>query len=333
MLPYIIRRLLIAIPVLLAITFINFALIHLAPGNPVIFMMMQAGQTGQMTGQQVMDQYSNLSGDFLKQREHELGLDKPLLVQYVDWLGQIAHGDLGRSMINGDEIGPIMLLRLPVTLQLTVTSLLISVLIGVTLGTLTALHQYSWLDQVVSFLSYIGMSVPGFLLALLAISVVALHLEWLPAGRMYDAATGGTFSDRLVHMILPVLVIGISGSVGIIRYTRTSVLEVMREDYVAVARAKGLTEAVIQLRHILRNALVPVLTVIGHEIPNLLGGAALYETIFLWPGLGQWAATAAASHDFSIMMVVISVTAALIVLSNLLIDIVYAIVDPRISYS
>jgi peptide/nickel transport system permease protein len=331
---YILRRVLITIPVLLAITFINFTLIHLAPGDPLIFLMMRTDPTGGgMTNRQVLEANSNLHGDFLEKRRQELGLDQPIPVQYVNWLGQLARGDLGRSMIDGSQIFPEMVLRLGVTLQLTVLSLMLSIVIALTLGTLSALYQYSWFDNIVSVLCYVFMSVPGFFLALVAIDIFALKIKLLPVGRVYDAATGGTFDDRLHHLILPVVVIGLSSSVGLLRYTRTSVLEVMREEYVNVARAKGLVEAVIRRRHILRNALVPVVTIIGHELPAVFGGSALYETVFLWPGLGQWAARAAAAHDFAVMMVVVSVTATLIVLANLVVDVVYAVIDPRISYS
>ncbi|MSP13613.1 MAG: ABC transporter permease [Chloroflexi bacterium] len=330
---YIIRRVLLTIPVLFAITFINFTLIHLAPGDPLIFLMMQTDQTGGMTNRQVLEANNNLYGDFMDKRRHELGLDLPIPVQYVNWLGQLSHGDFGRSMIDGSRIFPEMMLRLKVTLQLTMISLIFSIIIGITLGTLSAIYQYTWFDSLVSLVSYLFMSVPGFFLALVGINIFALKLKLLPIGRVYDAATGGTLDDRLFHLILPVLVIGLSSSVGLLRYTRTSVLEVMREDYVNVARAKGLPERVIRFRHILRNALVPVVTIIGHELPGVFGGSALYETVFLWPGLGQWAAKAAASHDFAIMMVVITVTATLIVFTNLFVDIIYAVIDPRISYS
>lgn len=330
---YIIRRVMIAIPVLFAITLINFTLIHLAPGDPLIFLMMQTDPTSGVTNQQFLERNANLHGDFLDKRRHELGLDQPIPVQYVRWLNQVIHGDLGRSMIDGSQIFPEMKIRLGITLQLTVLSLVFGIVVGLTFGTVSAIYQYSWFDGIVSLLTYFGMSVPGFFLALVAIDIVALQLKLLPAGRMFEAATGGTLDDRLVHLILPVAVVGLSGSVGLLRYTRASVLEVMREEYVSVARAKGLGEALIRRRHILRNALVPVVTIIGHEIPGVFGGSALYETVFLWPGLGQWAAQAASSHDFAVMMVVITVTATLIVLTNLVVDVLYAVLDPRISYS
>jgi peptide/nickel transport system permease protein len=329
---YVIRRILIAIPVIFAITLINFSLMHLAPGNPLLFMLTMQG-TGSMSAQQAVSEFSGLTGDFLKKREHELGLDQPLVVQYVNWLGQIAHGDLGRSMQTGELIAPEMLLRLGVTVQLTIPSLIISVTLGILLGTLAAVHQNSWFDQVVSFFTYVLMAVPGFMLGLGAIAIVALQLKWLPFGTMYDPATNGALGDRLLHLIMPLTVIGISGSVGIIRFTRTSVLEVMRQEYVTVARAKGIGESAIRARHIFKNALVPVLTIVGYHLPGLFGGSALFETVFLFPGLGQWAANSASAKDYPVMMVVITVTAILIVLSNLLVDIAYAAVDPRITYS
>lgn len=329
---YIIRRVLIAIPVVLAITFINFSLMHLAPGNPLLFILTSQG-TASMPATQAMGELSGMNGDYLKQREHELGLDKPLVIQYVNWLGQIGRGDLGRSMENGELVEPELLLRVGVTLQLTIPSLIISVTLGIILGTLAAVYQNSWFDQIVSFFTYILLAIPGFLLGLGAIAIIALRLHWLPVGTMYDPATNGALGDRLFHLIMPLTIIGLSGSVGIIRFTRTSVLEVMGQEYVTVARSKGIQESAILVRHIVRNALVPVLTIVGYYLPGLFGGSALFETVFQFPGLGQWVAYAASAKDYPVLMAVVTITAILIVLSNLAIDIAYAVVDPRISYS
>lgn len=329
---YILRRLLVAIPVIFAITFINFSLMHLAPGNPLLFMMTSQG-VGATTSQLSPSEMSSLSGGFLEKREHQLGLDRPLVVQYVDWLEQVGQGNFGRSIQNGEAIGPELLLRFGVTIQLTLPSLAISIILGVVVGTLSAAFQYSWFDRIVSSVTYVLMAVPGFLLGLGAISIVALQLKLLPYGGMYNPATGGALGDRLYHLVLPLTIIGISGSIGIIRFTRLGVLEVMRQQHVTVARSKGLPESLVRWRHIFRNALVPVLTVVGFYLPELFGGSALFETVFLFPGLGQWAANAASAKDYPVMMAVVTVTGTLIVLSNLAVDIGYAVVDPRIRYS
>jgi peptide/nickel transport system permease protein len=320
---YILRRVLLMIPLLVGVSIVVFAMVRILPGD--VATLMVAG--GQDSGASARNE------ETIQAIRRSLNLDQPLHIQYALWLGQVARGDLGYSMQNGEEIAPEALLRLAVTVQLTIPSLVISVVLGVVLGTLAAVYQYSWFDQIVSFVTYVLMAVPGFLLGLGAIAVIALQLRWLPPGTMYDPATNGALGDRLLHLMMPLAVIGISGSVGIIRFTRTSVLEVMRQEYVTVARAKGIGESAIRARHILRNALVPVLTIVGYHLPGLFGGSALFETVFLFPGLGQWAANAASAKDYPVMMVVITVTAILIVLSNLLVDIAYAAVDPRIVYS
>lgn len=339
---YIIRRLLMAVPMLLIITFANFSLMRLAPGDPTLFMFM-ARDTQGLTAVEVRDMFDvreNLKGRETEQavgvREYQrekLGLNDPIIVQYGRWLWKVLHGDFGRAMRSAELIGPEMAVRVGVTVRLTVLSTLLSISIGIVAGTLSAIYQYSWFDNLMSSFTYIVISVPGYLVATWSIILFAITLHWFPAGGMYNPRTGGDFWDRLHHLILPVLTMGISGSAGLIRWTRTSVLNVMRSDYVTVARAKGLPERVLRTRHILRNALLPVVTIVGRMVPGIVGGSALYETAFAYPGVGQWAAVAAGQKDFAIMIAVITVTATIVIVSNLVVDIAYAFVDPRVHYT
>jgi peptide/nickel transport system permease protein len=339
---YIIRRLLTAIPMLFVITYLQFSLMRLAPGDPTLFMFL-ASDTQGMTPQQVRDQMGIREGykgrgdeeavstsEFQKEK---LGLNDPIPMQYFRWLGKVLQGDFGRAMRTAELIGPQMALRIGVTLRLTVLSLLLSVSIGIVVGSISALYQYSTFDNVVSFLTYIIISVPGFLIATWVIIIFAIRLGWFPSGGIYNPRTGGDFVDRLHHLVLPVMVMGISGSAGLIRWTRTSVLETMRADFVTVARAKGLKETVVQSRHIFRNALLPVLTIVGRSVPTIIGGSAIFETAFNYPGVGMWAAQAAAAKDFSIMIATVTVIATLVIFSNLVVDICYVWVDPRVTYS
>ena len=339
---YVIRRLLTTFPMLIVITYLNFSLMRLAPGDPTLFMFV-ASDTQGMTPQQVRDQLgiqesykgresedSVSSSEYLHER---LGLNDPIPLQYIRWLGKVVQGDFGRAMRTAELISPELAVRIGVTVRLTVLSMLLSVFIGVFVGSLSAIYQYSTFDNVVSFLTYILISVPGFLLATWVIIIFAIRLGWFPSGGMYNPRTGGDFWDRAYHLILPVLAMGISGSAHLIRWTRSSVLETMRADYVTVARAKGLRETVVRSRHIFRNALLPVVTIIGRSVPVIIGGSAFFERAFNYPGIGMYTALAAEAKDFSIMIASVTVIAVMVVVSNLVVDICYVWVDPRVSYS
>ena len=226
-----------------------------------------------------------------------------------------------------------MRLRIGVTVRLTIVSTLLSLIIGLSLGSLSALFKDSVFDRLISLLTYILLCVPGFLLASVALIFFAFTLGWFPAGGMYDPIKGGGLADRLYHLVLPWLLMGISGSPGLIRFSRTSVLEVTGEEFVRVSRGKGLKESAVRTRHILRNALLPIVTIVGRTIPRMIGGSALYESVFLFPGLGLWTAESAANKDFSIMIAAITVMALLIIVVNLIVDISYAWIDPRVRYS
>lgn len=330
---YIIRRILLIFPTIFFITVINFGLMHLAPGSPIQFMLppdiafehIEISIDGHGYTFEAEEGYE----DYLKEK---LGLDKPIYVQYLVWLQNLAQGNFGRSMIDQADVFKEMVRRLPVTLQLTITSLAVSLVVGLGLGILSALYQYSILDVIVTVISFLFLSLPGFFFLLLAIWVFALQFNWLPAGGMYTIGGDGGMWDRFRHMILPVTVLGLGGSAGFIRFARTSMLEVMGEDYVRTAYAKGLPERAVMVRHAFRNALMPIVTLVSYRLPALFAGSVLVERLSNWPGIGRWVLDAALSKDYPVMMANVLVVAILTLIANLIADIAYAFVDPRIAY-
>jgi peptide/nickel transport system permease protein len=316
---YIIRRLLISIPVLLGVTVFSFVFVHLAPGDPVealIDPVMRA----------------DLGPEWVAQRKAELGLNQPLPVRYAVWLGQLAQGNMGYSLVNRQPVGAQIGERIGPTLLLMGTSLLVAIALGVPLGILSAVRQYSLLDYLATIAGFVAISTPSFFLGLGLIYLVAVNLRLLPTSGMYTLGVDQSLGDLLAHLILPVTVLGLGQTPQILRYTRSSMLEVLRQEYVTTARAKGLPERIVLLRHTLRNALIPLITVVGLTLPNLLGGAVITEQIFQWPGMGWLAVRAVNGRDYPLLMGVILVTATLVLLSNLLADILYARADPRIRY-
>lgn len=315
---YIVRRILISIPVLVGITIVTFTFANLAPGDPISAMI------DPMSGQD--------PGDIAALKE-ALGLNKPVPVRYALWLKEILRGNLGFSYSTHRPVTTMITERLPQTLQLMVTAVTISVILGVSLGIYAAFHQYSILDNGFTLFAFVGISVPAFFLALVAIWVFSLRIPLFPASGMLEPlTTRHPIIDRLYHLILPATVLGIEGIAGYLRYTRASMLEVMRQDYVTTARAKGLSERVVRVRHVLRNALLPLVTIAGMSLPGLIGGALFIETLFAWPGMAQLAIGATLGRDYPVIMGITLVSATTVYLSNLLADIVYTIVDPRIRY-
>ena len=323
MIRYFARRLLQAIPILLGIATITFFFIHLAPGDP-------------------MDMF--LEGRFEQQMDPELiellrqkwGLDQPVHVQYVKWLGNLAQGDFGVSFRSRRPVRSLIAERIPYTLQLAILALLFDVLIGIALGIYSAVRQYSLLDKSVTIGSLIIYSTPGFWLALMLVMLFSVNLGWLPTSQTrsldYDLlSTWGQIGDRLWHLILPVFVLGVAQAAGTARYMRNRLLEVLSEEYILAARARGLREKTVILKHALRNAMIPILTIFGMNLPFLLGGAVLIENVFAWPGLGLLATQAAGARDYPLILATTMIAAVLVILGNLLADVTYAVVDPRIS--
>jgi peptide/nickel transport system permease protein len=322
---YILRRMLQALPVLLGITLVTFTFIELAPGDAVMAMILSEMQTGGRTTQ--ID---------VEAMRKQFGLDQPAPVRYLRWLGELLQGNMGvriRSKIPvAQEIGQ----RLPATLELMAMALLISIVIGIPLGILSAVRQYSWFDYLLTAGTFFGVAVPSFFAAIIAIYLFALKLGWFPTsgystpGQNFSFL-GGLF-DHLRYLIMPATVLGLESIAGISRYMRSSVLEVIRLEYVTTARAKGLGQSLILGRHVLRNALLPIITIIGLRLPGLFGGALIVETMFNWPGMGILYIDGVNTRDYPLIMGMTLVSAITIVISNLITDLVYGLTDPRIRY-
>jgi peptide/nickel transport system permease protein len=313
MLKYIVRRLLISIPVLFGVTLIAYFIITLAPGDAVD-MLVSPG----------------LSPQDIALKRQALGLDEPVLVQYAKWLNELVHGNLGYSFTNrrpvteriGERIGP--------TLILTFSALLLSYLIAIPIGVLSAVRQYSILDYISTIFSFLGISVPSFFFGLLMIYFFALRIDLFPTGGMETIGAPSTLLDRLSHLVLPTVVLSLQNTGIVMRYTRSGMLEVIHQDYIRTARAKGLGERLIIYRHAIRNALIPVITLAGVQLPFLLGGAIITEQIYNWPGMGRLAVEAISQRDYPTIMGINLLAAVMVIFGNLFADVMYGVVDPRI---
>jgi peptide/nickel transport system permease protein len=317
---YLLRRLLISIPVLFGISIATYAFLSFAPGDPV---------TALLSPQSI----ATLGPDWVEQRREALGLNDPLPVRYGLWLKEMAKGNLGYSYRDGEPVSELILNRVGATVKLMTMVVLLSLLIGIPLGIISAIKQYSWIDYLGAIFGFGAVSVPSFFLALGLIYIFALKLKWLPVSGMNTVGQNPTFTDSIRHLILPTLALGLAQAAPLIRYTRSSMLESIKQDYVQVARAKGLSERTVMIRHALRNVLIPLVTVVALDLPILFGGTVIVEQIFAWPGMGQLAITATIGRDYPVIMGITLIGAAMIVASNLLADLIYALVDPRIKYS
>lgn len=322
MLSYTLRRIILSLPLLLGITVISFAVIRLAPGEPV---ELQTGELGGKASAQA------------KQALRELyGLDKPLHVQYWDWLRRIARLDFGRSF--QPDAKPVIQKikeRLPVTLLLNVIELGIVLLIAIPLGVLSALRQYSLFDKATTVFVFVGFATPDFWLAILVQILLGVQFGWLPISGLRSLnweylSPGGQVWDYLSHLILPIGVVAFGGLAGLSRYMRQSMLEVVRQDYIQTARAKGLAEKMVIYKHALRNALMPVVTILGLSLPGLIGGSVIIESIFAIPGMGQLMVQAVFARDYPVIMGNLVIVSTLTLFGNLLADITYSLVDPRV---
>ncbi len=317
---FILRRLAISIPVLLGISISTYLFLSLAPGDPVTAMLSP-------------EQMSSLGPEWVEQQREALGLNKPFPVRYGLWMKEVAQGNLGFSYRGGQPVLDLILERIGPTLRLMATVMVIALALGIPLGVLSALKQYSWIDYLVTILGFTAVSVPSFFLALGLIYVFALKLQWLPTAGMNGVGVTPTFRDSLSHLILPAFALGLAQAAPLIRYVRSSMLESIRQDYVTVARAKGLRERSVIFRHALRNVLIPIVTIVAIEVPGLFGGTVIIEQIFAWPGMGTLAITSVLGRDYPVIMGITLIGAVMIVLSNLLADVLYAVIDPRIRYS
>lgn len=329
MLQYLLKRLLEMIPTLIGITLISFFIIHLAPGKPTDLLA---------------DFNPKITPEARERLEKYYGLDKPLIVQYGMWLKRIVKLDFGESFSTDrrpvmqklwDKKQPLIDRRLFVTFMLNAISMLVILLISIPIGITAATHRNSLYDKIMTTIVFVGFAMPSFWLALLLMMFFGIYLGWLPISGLksmsYASLSGpGQVWDRISHLILPVFIYSFGGLAGDSRYMRSSMLEVIRQDYVTVARAKGLTEKVVIYRHALRNALLPLITLIGLSIPGLIGGSVILESIFGIPGMGQLLFMSVMTRDYPMIMGVLTIGAVLTLLGNLLADIGYMIADPRI---
>lgn len=315
MVAYVVRRLLQAVVLLFIVSIVTFVLIHAAPGGPALLAN------------------PDLSREQIAQMKETLGLNDPLPVQYLRWFKNVLRGDFGTSYSTVEPVVSLIRDRLPNTLLLAGVALILSIMVAVPLGILSATRRNSALDRLVAGFSFLGVSIPVFWLGIILIVVFAVQLRWLPAGGMFSLGTGFSFLDRIKHLILPVLVLMTANLAELTRYTRSSMISVLGEDYIRTARAKGLARDVVLRRHALRNALIPVVTIIGVYLPRAVSGAAITETVFSWPGMGQLAVQSATTRDYPVVLGVTLTVALVVVLSSLLTDLVYGYLDPRIRLS
>jgi peptide/nickel transport system permease protein len=312
---YVVRRLLQMIPVLVLVSVVSFSLIFVLPGDPALAILGdQNARDAQL--------YAQLRAD--------LGLDRPLPVQYVDWAGRVVHGDLGTSTQTHQPVAALLAQRIGPTVELGLLALLFALTVGVSVGIASAVRPNSRLDVLGTIVAMIGASVPHFWLGLLLILSFGLWLRWLPPSG-YTPPTEDLLGN-LKLMLLPAITVGSGGAAVLMRQVRSAMLEVLGQDYITTARAKGLAPATVTLRHGLRNALIPVLTVIGLQVGLLIGGAVVSESIFAIPGVGRLAADSIFSRDFPVLQAVVLLLALAVLLANLVTDLAYAWLDPRIRY-
>jgi peptide/nickel transport system permease protein len=310
---YLLRRLAQGGAVLFVVSAVVFAIVHAAPGGPALL------------------NNPDVDPEMAREMEKLLGLDDPIPVQYARWLRNAVRGNLGRSYQHSLGTAELLWARIPNTLLLSGTALLIAVVLAVPLGMISAVYRYSALDYAATIIAFVGVSVPVFWLAILLIIVFAVTLGWLPSSGMLTVGLPFSMRDRLLHLLMPSIVLATFPLAQLTRYVRSSMVEALAQDYVRTARAKGLPERAVLARHALRNALIPMVTVLGVLTPRLLGGAVVTETIFAWPGLGRLAVEAAVTRDYPVILGATLLVSTLVVLSNLITDVLYVVIDPRIA--
>lgn len=313
---FFLRRCVALLPILLLSTVLAFSIMQLAPGGP-------------------LDQYKSspyITTAELNRLAHDLGLDQPAYIQYFKWLKGIVTGNWGYSLNAGSPVALLIRERLGNTLVLTGTAFVGSLIIGIVLGIFSAVRQYSVFDYVTTFLSFVAYATPVFWAGLMAQLIFAVKLGWLPAAGMYTEGVNWTLTDFLRHLVLPASILSLALVAGWSRYLRSSMLEVLHQDFLRTAKAKGVRLRIVILKHALRNALVPLITVVALDIPRLFTGALLVEVVFSWPGEGRLFFDALRNRDYPVMMGVLLISSFLILFSNLLADVAYGILDPRVTY-
>lgn len=318
MVNFIVRRLITAVFVLLIVTLVVFGMVRILPGDPILMILSR-------------DQVSILTPEQIEEARHEFGLDKPILMQYIYWLPGIFHGDLGTSLYYREPVVRLLGERLPVTLHLGLIAFFLSNIIGITAGVFSALRRGGKLDFVLTILTNIGITIPIFWLGIMLIYVFGLNLGWLPTNGYTSPLDDFWLSTK--KSIMPIICLSIFAIGSLTRQTRSSMLEVTRQDYIRTAWAKGLKERVIVVRHILKNGLIPITTLSGMQLSQIIGGSVLTETVFNVPGMGRLAVDAVLTLDYTVVQAIILLIAIMVTLVNLLVDISYGWLDPRIRYN
>ena len=317
MFAYIVRRILQAIAVVFVISIVVFILVRCLPGDPIEMYVSQAGLT-------------EITPEMIEEIRHDKGLDRPWIVQYVDWLGQMLRGDFGVSIMRNFNIADEMQNRVTVTLLIGITAFLIGLVVGPLLGIISAIRKGKFVDNLVTVLANIGVTAPTFWIAILLIYVFSLHLNWLP---LYGyTLPWEDFGACVKQSIMPVFVTALGPIATTARQTRSSVLEVLNEDYIRTAWAKGLNEKRVVFKHVLKNSLMPVVTLQGTMLRMVVGGSVVVETLFVIPGMGSMMVDAMLSRDYPVIQAVTVVMTIIVVLSSLIVDLLYAWIDPRIQY-
>ena len=313
MIRYILKRILQAVPLLLVISFIVFTLIHLAPYDAI---------DAQIT--------SNMSQEEINILREQSGLNKPFLIQYVDWLGQILSGNFGHSLVTHNSVGEEILAKIPNTISLVLPAYITALIIAIVLGLLAAANKGKWQDKFIDAVASLGIATPSFWIAMIFIYVLGYQLNLFPIIGMHTIGKEGDFGDFLSHFVMPYLTLTIVFFAELTRYVRSSALSQTNEEYVVVQQAFQATKTQIFTRHIIRNVLIPVITQVGMSLPMLVTGAIITETVFSWPGIGPYITQATRALDYPIIMAVMLLSATLVIVGNLISDILYSIVDPRI---
>ncbi|AKR55228.1 peptide ABC transporter permease [Devosia sp. H5989] len=316
MLSYILRRVLLLIPMALVISFLVYLGLEITPGDPVSYMIPP-------------DMYGSMDPERLQALRESLGLGQPFIVRYGIWLWGVLHGNFGYSMSGGVPISTIVADRLPATLELSGIALVLSTIVGCVLGTISALRRGSGTDNSLTVVGMLGVSIPEFFFGLVAILIFALNLQWLPVGgRTLPGYV--TFWDRLPHLVMPALVLSVTMTAGVMRYARSSMLDSLNKEFIRTARSKGLPEWRVNLLHGFRVALTPVIVLIGFRLPVLIGGSVVIEQVFQWPGIGNEFVAAVRSQDYPLVMMIALLSVVAVLLASLIVDVLTALIDPRV---
>lgn len=320
---YILSRLLQALLLLVGVSIVSFTIILISPGGPTDFLI----------------DSSNLSGEQLEAIKIAYGLDRPIPIQYLNWVSRVARGDFGNSFFTGQPVLEMIMERLPATLVLNLLGMIVIYIIAIPTGVISAVKQYSIFDYFVTVITFLGQAMPAFWLALLLIYYVGLNVDWLPLSGMatygieYGAVSFGVWlNDRARYIVMPLTVVVLTGLAALTRFTRASMLDVIHQDYIRTARAKGLSEGRVIVRHALKNAMLPVITLVGITFAGLLSGSVVIERIFSWPGVGQLAVDSILTRDYQVVMAFNLMGAFMVVAGSFLADMLYLLADPRIKY-